>query len=433
MKLLRRQLALSDVSLVDANDSVRRTSALATAKLENEMNSMRPPIDVIIPIHDALSDVERSVGSVLSSRNGVSLNCIAVDDASRDPLVRAFLGALERDGRLTVLRNETNLGFPASANRGLALHPDRDVVLLNSDALVFDGWLDRLIAVLRSTPEAATATPMSNNATILSYPAPLRNNDADLELSWAQVDALFAAVDAEPVVIPTGVGFCMAIKRACLAVVGPFDEATFGAGYGEENDFCMRASRLGWVNLAAANVFVWHRGEASFGAAARVRRDRAQATLEQRHPGHAARIAAFIAEDPLRPIRTKIDAARLRAAPGEKIFVVGEDLTTRQPCEAQVITLGRTRRFFCGAWRLRAPGFGLLPNLQTFDGRARAAEIADLLADIGVAKIVIPSSGRPMTKLVAEIRKAGALRGVPVEISAAHPGWRMPKTIARIL
>ena len=40
--------------------------------------------------------------------------------------------------------------------------------------------------------------------------------------------------------LPTGVGFCFYVRRALLDAIGPFDPA-FGAGYGEENDFCMRA------------------------------------------------------------------------------------------------------------------------------------------------------------------------------------------------
>ena len=40
----------------------------------------------------------------------------------------------------------------------------------------------------------------------------------------------------------------MLITRQALEAVGLFDPA-FGAGYGEENDFCMRASARGWRHL----------------------------------------------------------------------------------------------------------------------------------------------------------------------------------------
>jgi GT2 family glycosyltransferase len=49
-------------------------------------------------------------------------------------------------------------------------------------------------------------------------------------------------------------GFCMYIKRACLRDVGVFDTEVFRRGYGEENDFCLRAARRGsLVHVGDAN------------------------------------------------------------------------------------------------------------------------------------------------------------------------------------
>ena len=64
--------------------------------------------------------------------------------------------------------------------------------------------------------------------------------------------------------LPTAVGFCMCIRRACLDQVGLFDAERFGRGYGEENDFCMRAAGAGWRNVLAGDVFVYHEGAVSF-------------------------------------------------------------------------------------------------------------------------------------------------------------------------
>ena len=70
--------------------------------------------------------------------------------------------------------------------------------------------------------------------------------------------------DAAPEVI-TGVGFCMYVTRAALDLCGVFDEETFGLGYGEEVDFCLRATRLGLRHLVEDSTFVYHRGGVSFG------------------------------------------------------------------------------------------------------------------------------------------------------------------------
>ena len=67
-----------------------------------------------------------------------------MDDASPDPLLAAELRQLAEHGLVSLLVNGTNFGFVLIANRGLLLHENRDVVLLNSDTNVFGDWLDKI-------------------------------------------------------------------------------------------------------------------------------------------------------------------------------------------------------------------------------------------------------------------------------------------------
>ncbi len=166
-----------------------------------------------------------------------------------------------------MLENEHNLGFVATVNRGMALSDAHDVLLLNSDTEVANDWLDRLRAAAYSDARVASVTPFSNNATICSYPRFCEPNELPPGWDTARLDALFAATNAGQVVdVPTGVGFCMYIRRDSLDAVGLFDVENFGKGYGEENDFCRRAAAAGWRNLHALDTFVLHTGGVSFGA-----------------------------------------------------------------------------------------------------------------------------------------------------------------------
>ena len=90
-------------------------------------------IDVIIPIYKGFDQTRRCIDSVLRSGQVTPFEIVAVDDASPELDITRYLDKLAGAGRITLLRNETNLGFVHSVNRGMALHPDRDVVLLNSD------------------------------------------------------------------------------------------------------------------------------------------------------------------------------------------------------------------------------------------------------------------------------------------------------------
>ena len=66
--------------------------------------------------------------------------------------------------------NDANLGFVKRVNLGLRRCSDKEVVLLNSDAIVFGDWPDRLVSHAKRDPTIATITPMSNNSTICNYP-----------------------------------------------------------------------------------------------------------------------------------------------------------------------------------------------------------------------------------------------------------------------
>jgi GT2 family glycosyltransferase len=148
----------------------------------------------------------------------------------------------------------------------MALSDSNDVLLLNSDTEVANDWLDRIRAPPMATAKVASVTPFSNNATICSYPRFCSDNACPPATDTARLDALCAQTNPGAVVdVPTGVGFCMYIRRDCLAQVGLFDTENFGKGYGEENDFCQRAAKAGWRNLHLLDTFVLHTGGVSFG------------------------------------------------------------------------------------------------------------------------------------------------------------------------
>jgi GT2 family glycosyltransferase len=276
---------------------------------------MAQTVDIVIPVYRGEAETRACIGSVLASPNRIDGAIVVIDDMSPEPAIRAWLEQLSREGRIGLVPHSQNRGFVASANEGMRMHPDRDVVLLNSDTEVAPGWLDRLAACAASDPAIGTVTPFSNNATIMSYPRTLEPNALPRGETTASLDAAFAAVNGGVSIdVPTAVGFCMYIARRCIERVGLFDEERYGAGYGEEVDFCMRAARAGFRNVAAADVFVRHVGEVSFGNAGDERRRRAQAIVDELYPEFQPRVRDFIARDPLAPYRARVDAYRGRAS-----------------------------------------------------------------------------------------------------------------------
>ncbi len=281
----------------------------------------RPRIDIIIPVYRDLALTRRCIDSVLASRFAASAEVIVIDDASPEPELSAWLDTL--GGRVTLLRNERNLGFVATVNRGMVLHRDRDVLLLNSDTEVSGDWLDRLQRAAYSERRAGTVTPFSNNATICSYPRFCSDNPLPSGLSAAELDALMAEVNAgQTAELPTAVGFCMFIRRDCLDEVGAFDAELFGRGYGEENDFCLRADTLGWRNLLAADTFVYHAGGVSFAGTRPAQMEAGHRALLQRYPHYDALIQRFIAADALAPLRFAADLRRAQLSGLPRLLLI---------------------------------------------------------------------------------------------------------------
>ena len=346
-------------------------------------------VDVVVPVYGSRALALRAIDSVLAAATRESFELVVVDDASPDPLLRSELGALAEAGLITLIENERNVGFVGAVNRGLALHPRRDIVLLNSDTRVFGDWLDRLLAALR-TPRTATATPLSNAATILSYPASLCENRLSAGTDIAQWDSLCAAIEMPVVEIPTGVGFCMAVRRACLDQIGAFDQERFGRGYGEENDFCLRATAAGWRHVAATGLFVWHRGGTSFGQERETLVKAAQATIETLHPGYAATVRRFIQDDPLQPARRALDVARIRADPRRKRLSFERMGLAGIACpdgrDVLEIVLVPDIPPYAGQYRLVPQGFGAVPNLPRCGPTTNLDSLAALLSDLGIVE-----------------------------------------------
>jgi GT2 family glycosyltransferase/2-polyprenyl-3-methyl-5-hydroxy-6-metoxy-1,4-benzoquinol methylase/glycosyltransferase involved in cell wall biosynthesis len=287
---------------------------------EHSASDVRPVpladvVDIVVPVYRSLSDTRCCVESVLSAPNKTPFRLVVINDCSPEPDVTAYLRTMAaRDARVLLLENEVNLGFVGTVNRGMALDDLRDVLLLNSDAEVANDWLDRMRAAAYSVPRISSVTPLSNNATICSYPRFCEANELPRECDTAALDALCREVNPGKIVdVPTGVGFCMYIRRESLKQVGLFDVENFGKGYGEENDFCMRSANVGWRHLLLLDTFVRHAGGVSFGDAKTPREREAVEKLRRLHPSYDARVHDHVVADPARLDRLRIDLARIRA------------------------------------------------------------------------------------------------------------------------
>lgn len=292
---------------------------------------MNSNVVVVVPVYDGLEETCRCLTSLYQTRemNRLSFVIWVVNDATPNPELAVFLSEYANQPGVVYLQNESNLGFVGSVNRAMREANPADVVLLNSDTEVANDWLDRLYAAAYQDATIGTVTPFSNNAEICSFPVFLKSNELPPATDVASLDRLLADVARTDLVdIPTAVGFCMYIKRDCLKKTGYFDEKTFGRGYGEENDFCMRSAKKGFRHVLCANVFVFHAGGVSFGEEKMKRVQVAMETLDRLYPDYHEQIHQFIQRDPSRADRLIIYIEYLRRFRGKhhKILAVSHGL-----------------------------------------------------------------------------------------------------------
>ncbi|GAB3343661.1 glycosyltransferase [Marilutibacter aestuarii] len=251
----------------------------------------RVPCTVVVAVHDAHDQVVQCLDALFRhTRLDGGDQVLLVDDASTDPRIAPLLEQYASRPGARVLANPVNLGYTTTVNQAIARCGPGDVVLLNSDTRVGPQWLVGLKQAASSDPSIGTVTAVSNDAGVFSIAAP------ENALERFGTDALARVAlgaGALPFEVPTGNGFCLYIRRSMLDRVGGFDASAFPVGYGEENDFCMRAGNDGWRHLVAPSVYVWHSRSSSFGerrgALARQGFDRVRAM----HPGYEAAIAAI--------------------------------------------------------------------------------------------------------------------------------------------
>lgn len=348
-----------------------------------------PPLDavsILIPVHDGLKESIQCIQSVLASGGAVPFTLTVINDQSPNPLLTTALRDLQATHGFELIEQERNLGFVRTVNQHLTATPHQDVVLLNADTIVAPGWLDRLHAAAYAESNIGSVTPFSNNATLASYPIPFQENPLPSPEAVKELDLLCSTINkGMRVGLPTGVGFCLFLKREMINEVGQLDHRRFGKGYGEENDYCLRASQKGWRHIAACDVFVGHHGSVSFAGEKKALLQKNLKTLQTLYPDYEKSIARFAHLDPLARARNNIAREQLRSKINSPFLLITHGLgggteravTDLAAClerEQQSTLILRTER--SDRWILRSTQH---PEYLVYSG---LADFENLIADI---------------------------------------------------
>ena len=271
------------------------------AEVEAGRPALRRAVDVVVCVHNALVHVRRCLESVERARTGPHQRVILVDDASDGATARYLERFSERRPWCTLHRNARSGGYTRSANQGLAASAGDLVILLNSDTVVAEGWVEKLADAVFSTPGAGIVGPMSNAAGYQSLPGHRRDVGhtlaAALPPGMGLEDMNRRCEEWTPAHllprVPLVHGFCFGVTRAAIERVGYFDDEGFPRGYGEEDDYCFRASDAGFGLIVATHTYVFHARARSYARGERGALKRAASgVVGRKHGRHRVERAA---------------------------------------------------------------------------------------------------------------------------------------------
>jgi GT2 family glycosyltransferase/glycosyltransferase involved in cell wall biosynthesis len=218
-----------------------------------------PVVSVVIPVYEKWIYTAACLRSLAEAHNDTRFEVIVVDDQSGDETPQRLAAV----GGLVSLRNERNLGFVGSCNRGAEAARGRYLVLLNNDTQVTDGWLDRLVDTFRRRPDAGIAgarliypdgTLQEAGGIIFSDGSGWnygRGDDADRPDYCYLREADYCS------------GACIMLTTALFSELGGFDEL-FAPAYYEDTDLAFRVRASGLkVYVQPAATVVHHEGATS--------------------------------------------------------------------------------------------------------------------------------------------------------------------------
>lgn len=227
------------------------------------MSSGRPDIEVtaIMITYNSADHVAASISSLEKALSHLEAETLVVDNASVDDTVSIAQQCLERG---QVLANNDNLGYASAANVGLRKARGRLTLVMNDDAQLEPGAIDRLIEVLDSDDRIALVGPrivdssyQPTHSARVSFPG--------LGEEWQRVLDLILRRDHEkypaetaPMPVRWLIAACVLGETATLRRIGGFNEAFFL--YGEDIDLGRRLRELGYLSVTVPDAVCVHVG-----------------------------------------------------------------------------------------------------------------------------------------------------------------------------
>jgi GT2 family glycosyltransferase/SAM-dependent methyltransferase len=139
----------------ESAESPGATSGVANADVISLPEYENPKVSLIVPLYAHAQLTRACLGAIRDNTTRVSYEVILVDDAADQETKRLLEGV--RGAR--IVRNDRNLGYLRSVNRGASFARGRWLVIFNNDTEVRPGWLSAMLECAESAEDVGVVTP----------------------------------------------------------------------------------------------------------------------------------------------------------------------------------------------------------------------------------------------------------------------------------
>jgi len=226
------------------------------------------PVSVIIVNYNAGSLLLECVSTALNQAQQV----IIIDNASIDSSLQKLEAQFASKNNLLFIRLDTNIGFAAGCNKGLAASTQPYLLFLNPDCILEKNSLQRMVQVMGSDPHIGMVGGYLVNPDgseqgggRRAMPTPWRafvraTGLYRLEKYWPQLFFDFhlnkQPLPQTPIEVDAISGALMLVRREAIDAVGSWDENYFL--HCEDLDWCMRFKQKNWKIIFVPDAPVTH-------------------------------------------------------------------------------------------------------------------------------------------------------------------------------
>lgn len=229
-------------------------------------------LSVIIVNWNTAELTKNAIAAVYKETHGFDFEVILVDNNSADNSLAIIKPLFPQ---VIYIENKDNLGFGKANNQGLKIAKGEYLMFLNSDTIVLEGALNKLVQYLDTHADTMMVGPRLLNGD-MTFQHACRRNLPNIKNSFFHLFRLttifknskavndYKKYTDDPNVTEqiTGLsGAAMVFRRSVYEKIGGFDEAFFM--YGEDLDFCKRVFDQGWKTMYVSDAKIIHFGGGS--------------------------------------------------------------------------------------------------------------------------------------------------------------------------